>query len=1016
MTQISFPELEREILDFWEREKIFDKSLKKDSPQGEFVFYEGPPTANGKPGIHHVLARAFKDLIPRYKTMQGYHVTRKAGWDTHGLPVELQVEKELGISGKPQIESLQKSVPESIEYFNTKCKQSVWQYKEEWEKLTRRMGFWIDMDNPYVTYDNNYIETLWWIIKQVYDKKLLYQGYKVVPHCPRCGTALSSHEVAQGYREVKDESVYIKFKVSKGNDKVKEGDYILSWTTTPWTLPGNVALAISEKVNYAIVSIIGEGRQSSDVKNLIKNGRAPITEKDNKLYRYILAEDLLDKVLAKNGKEYVKEGIVKGSELVGLEYEPLFPGAILESVENYENAFKVYSADFVTTEDGTGVVHTAVMYGEDDYKLGEAVGLPKVHTVNENGNFAFKILNTKFKILQTLQDKFVKDIETEKIIINYLQEQKLLFRQESYKHDYPFCWRCDTPLLYYAKDSWFIKMSELREKLKANNENINWIPGHIKFGRFGEWLDGVKDWAISRERYWGTPLPIWRCQTGKNKNTDIKIQKDCNNIKVISSFAELEQLSGQKIIDAHRPIVDEIKIKCEHCGGEMIRETAVLDCWFDSGAMPFAQIHYPFENKDLIDDRKWYPANFICEAIDQTRGWFYTLLAVATLLDQGTPYQNVICLGHINDKYGKKMSKSKGNIVDPWQIMDSYGADALRWHFYTINQPGEPKNFDPQQVEDVLKKNWLILWNVFSFYNLYKPAVKEFPTEPAEDILDQWILAYLKDLVRVVTDYLDNYDITSAARSIADFINDLSTWYLRRSRERFKAGGTTQAQAVKTLGYVLLELTKILAPFTPFLAEKIYQELIKDYPDKKSDFALSVHLSAWPEKKEKTSAELALLQTMNEVREIVTRALALRADAKIKVRQPLSELHIKQKDLPEQFIEILRQEVNVIKVILGANEIKLNTVIDDNLAKAGLVRELIRSVNNLRKQAGLTITDKIILYITTADNLQNLITEEKEVISKNTLSAKIIFQHKDNLSSKEINFTDEKIWLGIEKI
>lgn len=1016
MTQISFPELEREILDFWEREKIFDKSLKKDSPQGEFVFYEGPPTANGKPGIHHVLARAFKDLIPRYKTMQGYHVTRKAGWDTHGLPVELQVEKELGISGKPQIESLQKSVPESIEYFNTKCKQSVWQYKEEWEKLTRRMGFWIDMDNPYVTYDNNYIETLWWIIKQVYDKKLLYQGYKVVPHCPRCGTALSSHEVAQGYREVKDESVYIKFRVSKGNDKVKVGDYILSWTTTPWTLPGNVALAIGEKVNYAIVSIIGEDWQSSDVKNLIKNGGAPITGKDNKLYRYILAEDLLDKVLAKNGKEYVKEGIIKGSELVGLEYEPLFPGAILESVENYENAFKVYPADFVTTEDGTGVVHTAVMYGEDDYNLGEAVGLPKVHTVNENGNFAFKILNTKFKILQTLQDKFVKDSETEKIIINYLQEQKLLFRQESYKHDYPFCWRCDTPLLYYAKDSWFIKMSELREKLKTNNENINWIPGHIKFGRFGEWLDGVKDWAISRERYWGTPLPIWRCQTGKNKNTDIKIQKDCNNIKVIGSFAELEQLSGQKIIDAHRPMVDEIKIKCEHCGGEMIRETAVLDCWFDSGAMPFAQIHYPFENKDLIDDRQWYPANFICEAIDQTRGWFYTLLAVATLLDQGTPYQNVICLGHINDKYGKKMSKSKGNIVDPWQIMDSYGADALRWHFYTINQPGEPKNFDPQQVEDVLKKNWLILWNVFSFYNLYKPAVKEFPTEPAEDILDLWILAYLKDLVRVVTDYLDNYDITSAARSIADFINDLSTWYLRRSRERFKGGGTTQAQAVQTLGYVLLELTKILAPFTPFLAEKIYQELIKDYPDKKSDFALSVHLSAWPEKKEKTSAELALLQTMNEVREIVTRALALRADAKIKVRQPLSELHIKQKDLPEQFIEILRQEVNVIKVILGANEIKLNTVIDDNLAKAGLVRELIRSVNNLRKQAGLTITDKIILYITTADNLQNLIAEEKEIISKNTLSAKIIFQHKDNLSSKEINFTDEKIWLGIEKI
>ncbi len=998
MTQINFPELEQEILEFWEKEKIFTKSLEKDSPKGEFVFYEGPPTANGRPGIHHVLARAFKDLIPRYKTMQGFHVNRKAGWDTHGLPVELAVEKHLGISGKPQIEALQSSVAESIKFFNAKCQESVWQYKEEWEKLTRRMGFWIDMDKPYITYTNDYIETLWWIIKQVHDKQLLYLGHKVVPHCPRCGTALSSHEVAQGYREVKDESVYIKFRIKNDEVRIKGEDnsdvplYILSWTTTPWTLPGNVALAIGNDFDY--------------VKIRIKNDELRIKED------LIIAKARLN-ILGQTEFEILEE--FKGSELVGVEYEPLFPGAISETVENYKNAYKIYPADFVTTEDGTGVVHTAVMYGEDDYNLGEAVGLPKVHTVNENGNFSFQIQNSKFKILEILQNRFVKDSETEKIIINYLQEQKLLFGQESYQHDYPFCWRCDTPLLYYAKDSWFIKMSSLREQLKTNNQNINWLPDHIKFGRFGEWLEGVKDWAISRERYWGTPLPIWKCQANQNKELRIKNQVECRSIKVIGSFDELEKLSGQKITDAHRPFVDDIKIKCDQCGGEMVRDTAVLDCWFDSGAMPFAQIHYPFDNKDLIDNKKWYPADFICEAIDQTRGWFYTLLAVATLLDQESPYKNVICLGHINDKHGKKMSKSKGNIVDPWEIMNSYGADALRWHFYTINQPGEPKNFDPQQVEEVLKKNWLILWNVFSFYSLYKPAVKTVPTEPSPDLLDQWILTYLREVTRIVTNYLDNYDITSAARMLSDFINDLSTWYVRRSRDRFKAGGETQAQAVKTLGFVLLELTKLLAPFTPFLAEKIYQELIKDCPVKENEFAFSVHLSAWPQVNEKTAAETEMLQTMNQVRDIVTQALALRAEAKIKVRQPLAELFIKQKDFSEQYLEILRQEVNVINVSLGASEIKLNTTIDENLAKAGLVRELVRTVNNLRKQAGLTITDKIILYIDVSNQLEQSIAEVEEMINSSTLSKQIVFAHKDNLDSKEIKFAEEKIWLGIEK-
>ncbi len=999
MSHLDFPKLEEEISTFWEKEKIFQKSLDKDSPQGEFVFYEGPPTANGKPGIHHVLARAFKDLIPRYKTMRGYHVTRKAGWDTHGLPVELQVEKELGISGKPQIESLRDNIADSIKYFNSKCKESVWQYKEEWEKLTRRMGFWLDMDNPYVTYENNYIETLWWIIRQVYDKGLIYQGHKVVPHCPRCGTALSSHEVAQGYREVKDQSVYIKFRVKNNELRIKGEDnsdvplYILSWTTTPWTLPGNVALAVGSDFEY--------------VKVRIKNEELRIKED------LIIAKSRLS-VLGQIECEILAE--FKGSDLVGVEYEPLFSGAILETVKNYKNAYKVYPADFVTTEDGTGVVHTAVMYGEDDYNLGEEVDLPKVHTVNEDGNFSFKLQASSFKILETLQDKFVKAEETEKIIINYLQEQKLLFKQELYKHDYPFCWRCDTPLLYYAKDSWFIKMSALREQLKNNNQNINWVPSHIKTGRFGEWLDGVKDWAISRERYWGTPLPIWKCQANQNKELRIKNQEECRNIKVIGSFAELEKLSGQKITDAHRPLVDEIKIKCEQCGGEMVRDTAVLDCWFDSGAMPFAQIHYPFANKELIDQKNWYPADFICEAIDQTRGWFYTLLAIATLLDQGSPYQNVICLGHINDKYGKKMSKSKGNIVDPWDIMNKYGADALRWHFYTINQPGEPKNFDAQKVEEVVKKNWLILSNVLTFYKMYADQITTVTKNPATDLLDQWIMAYLQQTVINVTKALDNYDITQAARTLTDFINDLSTWYVRRSRQRFKVGGEPQAQAVKTLGFVLLEFSKLLAPFAPHLAENIYQELIKNCPVKDQSFSQSVHLANWPQLNTLAEPSHNLLQTMTEVRGIVTQALALRAEAKIKIRQPLSTLYIKQNKLPAEYLEILRDEVNVNEVVLGAAEIKLDTEINESLARAGHARELIRTINNLRKQAGLTITDKVVLYLVLSKHLQSLLEPVLETIQSNTLSEQVVFEQQSDIMAQEINLADEKIWVGIKKI
>jgi isoleucyl-tRNA synthetase len=977
MSDISFPKLEEEILKFWEKEEIFNKTLAKDSPQGEFVFYEGPPTANGKPGIHHVLARAFKDLIPRYKTMRGFHVARKAGWDTHGLPVELQVEKELGISGKPQIEALQSSVNESIKFFNEKCQQSVWQYKEEWEKLTKRMGFWLDLEHPYVTYENDYIETLWWIMKQVHEKGLLYKGYKVVPHCPRCGTALSSHEVAQGYREVKDESVFIKFKVKKGNDKVQVGDFILSWTTTPWTLPGNVALAVGSDFDY--------------VKIRIMNNELGIKE------NIVLAKARLDIF---NDYELLEE--FKGSELIGVEYEQLFSDAISESVKNYENAFKVYSADFVTTEDGTGVVHTAVMYGEDDYNLGEQVGLPKYHTVNESGKFQFPDAQGILKELDGLPVKH-KDKPTEEkttqSIISYLKKNNLLLKTELYKHDYPFCWRCDTPLLYYAKDSWFIKMSALREQLQKNNAEVNWVPEHIKQGRFGEWLDGVKDWAISRERYWGTPLPVWECDA-------------CHKLEVIGSRDDLRNkgVIVDEKTNLHRPFIDEVKFSCE-CGGQMYRDKSVLDCWFDSGAMPFAQLHYPFENKDLIDQQRWFPADFICEAIDQTRGWFYTLLAISTLLGKPSPYKNVICLGHINDKHGKKMSKSKGNIVDPWTIMEQYGVDALRWHLYTLNQPGEPKNFDPVKVEEVIKKNWLILWNMLTFYKLYAVG-QEIVTTEKNHVLDRWILAETKSLVQIVSERLDSYDITTAARSISDFINILSTWYIRRSRPRFKAGNQDSLNAMHTLGEVLLTVSRLLAPFVPFLSEKLFQELKITNETIKQD---SVHLTNWPQILDLTDSEKQLLINMSQVRDIVTQALALRAEAKIKIRQPLRVLEIMQSELTPDYIEILQDEINVRQIKLSAQSMKLDTVIDEELIAAGQVREIIRSINNLRKQSGLTIQDRAVLHIEADQYIIDLINKELDEIKFATLMRAVVFSQIETEYSQKIELGKHSFWLGIIK-
>ncbi|MBU1039427.1 isoleucine--tRNA ligase [Patescibacteria group bacterium] len=972
---LNFSQVEQEILKFWQANKIFQKTLQKDSPQGSFVFFEGPPTANGKPGLHHVLARSFKDLIPRFKTMQGYLVERKAGWDTQGLPVELQVEKELGFKGKPDIEKY------GVKEFNAKCKEDVWKYQSEWEKLTTRMGFWLDLDNPYITYDNSYIESLWWILQQVDKAGYLYQDYKVVPHCPRCGTSLSSHEVAQGYKLVEDKSVYVKFKVESGqkigNFTADDNTYILSWTTTPWTLPGNVALAVGEDIKYVGVRI------------------------NNQPELLILAADLVDKVLVGQAIEKVHE--YKGNELINLKYEPLFNVKALQNDKSHQ----VYAADFVTTTDGTGVVHTAVMYGEDDFNLGNQVGLPKHHTVDDNGLFTEEVPG--------LGGQFVKDNKTEESIINFLSDKGLLFKQELYKHDYPSCWRCSTPLLYYAKPSWFIKMSALREDLKQANAKINWQPEHIKSGRFGEWLEGIKDWAISRERYWGTPLPIWLCD---NLN--------CKNKIVIGSLAELSEKSSRSLaadFDVHRPFIDEVSWACKKCGsGIMKRVPEVADCWFDSGSMPFAQWGYPHKPKSAEALQNHYPADFIAEAIDQTRGWFYTLLAVATLLKKSgaikelkednltPPYKNVICLGHINDKRGQKMSKSKGNIVDPWEMIEKFGVDAVRWHFYTMNQPGEPKNFDPLAVAEVIKKNFLILLNVVSFYQLYSAEAVLSKVKPTTDnILDKWILALLQQLVNKVTDNLEKYEVTEAGRSLSLFINELSTWYVRRSRDRFKQESPDKQAAVSTLGYVLYQLTLLIAPFTPFLSENIYQKIKGDLE--------SVHLAVWPQSNELSKFDNEMLTKMSGLRKIVELALAERAEAKIKIRQPLNKLTITGFDLSSEYYYIIEDEINVKEVDLtsvGELSVNLDTNITPELKAEGLQREFIRQINALRKKLKLTINDLVEIKISCSIELKEVVSKADQEWLKRSILAKAVF-FTDQPLSEQVEVEGQIITVEIKK-
>ena len=701
LLMINFSKLEEKILAFWDKDKTFQKSLAKKSPKGNFVFFEGPPTANGQPGIHHVLARIFKDIIPRYKTMQGYFVERKAGWDTQGLPVELEVERAIGVTGKPDIEKY------GVAKFNEKCKESVWKYKKEWEDLTRRIGFWLDMEHAYITYDKDYIETLWCIFKQIWQKNLIYQAYKVVPYCPRCGTTLSSHEVAQGYKNIKEESVYLRLKI-----KGQSNTYLLVWTTTPWTLPSNLIVAAGERVEYV------KAKSGNDY--------------------YILAKNLVDKALGPHGYKIMEE--FKGNKIVGLEYEPMY------QVYQDPSYFKVYAADFVSIEDGTGLVHIAPHYGEEDYQLfiEHKLSIPELLTLDSEGKVIAAVPG---------QGKFAKDAD--KDIMEDLKKRGILFGVEVYTHDYPFCWRCDSPLLYYSRKSWFIKMTALQQELLKNADQINWIPAHIKEGRFGEWLSGIKDWAISRERYWGTPIPIWECE-------------GCHYRECLGSYKELSEKSGKKLsksFDPHKPFIDDYTWPCPKCSQLMRRVPEVMDCWFDSGAMPFAEWHYPFENRSRIDagisvnqrshQRKsalMYPADYIAEAIDQTRGWFYTLLGISTLLDKGTCYKNVICLGHILDNKGQKMSKHLGNVIEPMAIINQYGVDALRWYFYTVNQPGEGKLVDPEGVKKVVQRVILMLWNCLEFYKLttnYPPKADQPRAGKLTNILDRWLLAKYLSLIHI---------------------------------------------------------------------------------------------------------------------------------------------------------------------------------------------------------------------------------------------------------------------------
>ena len=1007
LSDLKFKDRELEVIDFWKKNKIFDKSIEMRKDSDVFTFFDGPPTANGKPHIGHIITRVYKDIIPRYKTMKGFKVLRKAGWDTHGLPVELGIEKELGISGKSQIEEY------GVEKFIKKCKESVWKYEEEWRKMSDRVGYWVDMDNPYVTYYNSYIESIWWALKELWEKNLIYKGHKIVPYCPRCGTALSSHEVSQGYKDVADETVYVKFPFAD-EDKT----YFLVWTTTPWTLPSNVALTVNPDETYIKVKCGAE--------------------------KYILAEALAEKVLEEEFE--VLEKFV-GKDLEYKEYLPLY---------NFEKpqgkAYYVCVDNFVTLTDGTGIVHTAPAFGEDDAKVGAKYNLPFLQLVDAQGLFVDSVSDWK--------GIFVKDAD--KHIIQNLKDRNLIYKTLKYTHSYPHCWRCDTPLLYYARDTWFIKMTQLRDKLIANNKTINWIPESIGKGRFGDWLEHVIDWGISRERYWGTPLPIWECK--------------CGHRHLVGSIQELKDL-GDNVpddIELHKPYVDAITLTCPKCGETMKRVNEVLDCWLDSGSMPFAQWHYPFENKELFAQN--FPADFISEAVDQTRGWFYTLLAMSTALFDKAPFKNVIVLGHVNDKDGKKMSKHLGNVVDPWEVLNKQGADAIRWYFCTNSSPWLPSRFYDEAVSETQRRFMGTLWNVYAFYVLYAEIDQFDPTKYTLNfdnlpVIDRWILSRLNTLIKVVDENLNQYKVVESARALEEFVDELSNWYIRRNRERYWVSGMPQDKidAYMTLYTVLSTVIKLIAPFLPFISESIYQNIVKNVDETAPE---SVHLCDFP-KCDESFIDKNLEKNMDNVLKVVFLGRLCRNSSNIKNRQPLQAVYVKKDfDIPEMYrdlildelnikefrfmedesqfvnykvkpdrrvlgpkygkilqsiVEILRTtdgnpivsafnqeksfvlDVNGQQVELTKNDVLIETerkegfvsqaqgeyivVIDTNLTQnlidEGFVREIISKIQTMRKEANFEILDKIYVYYNGDAEVEEIINKYQENIKQEVLALEI---------------------------
>ncbi|MBL7022389.1 isoleucine--tRNA ligase [Patescibacteria group bacterium] len=940
---INFAEEEKKILDFWVKDKTFAKSLDKKSPKGEYTFYDGPPFATGTPHYGHIVASVMKDAVPRYQTMRGYHVDRKWGWDCHGLPVENIVEKDLKLKSKDEIDAL------GVDKFNSECRRSVLKYADEWYKFIPRIGRWVDMDHDYKTMDVSYMESIWWVFKQLFDKSLIYEGYKSMHICPRCQTTLSNFEVTQNYKDIKDLSVIAKFELVDDKDT-----YLLAWTTTPWTLPGNVALALSDGINY--------------VKVKSEDGS------------YILAKDNVEKIFEGKKFEILEELDV--NDLIGKEYKPLFDYYKDSDLDNKENIYRIQSSDFVTAEDGTGIVHIAPAFGEDDLNLGQEKDLPFIQHVDTSGKFKAEIIDWVGKQVKPKDNHQEADIE----IIKNLAVKKLLFSKEKYEHSYPHCWRCDTPLLNYATSSWFVKVREIKDKMLKNNSQINWQPEHIKDGRFGKWLDGARDWAISRQRYWGAGLPIWKNESGE--------------VICIGSIEELEKLSGLKIEDLHRPYIDDIS--WEDSKGKWQRIPDVLDCWFESGSMPYAQVHYPFENKKEFE--KNFPAQFIAEGQDQTRGWFYTLIVLSTALFDKPAFKNVIVNGIVLAEDGNKMSKRLKNYPDPTELIDKYGADSLR--YYLLTSPvmkATDLRFVEKDVAELYRNLVMTTINIVNFYNMY---VGNANIKDKENVLDEWLNVRTQQLVASVTDNMEKYKLVEAARPILEYVNDFSTWYIRRSRDRFKDGSVS---AIETTKRALEELAKVMAPFTPFLAEWIWKEI---------GYTNSVHLEDWSGADELSAKEDSIIIKMNEVRKVVEKAHAARDEASMKVRQPLASLSIKS-NISEDYFTILEEEVNVKKIIIDESlksDVVLDTKLTPELEQEGLLRDIVRQINYLRKKSGLTIEDRVNLLYLSDDNLvKDVFNKFSDELSKQVLADSIKEGEDKGIVSEELKVGNTKVKISLTK-